>query len=137
MNEEEKGGGTEEVANEMASLEIAEDLKRTTTMATTNDGGGRSNESPPYKTRGDQKEGSGSKTSMRNQEESNEVRADSKPHAKNDEQDGKEKGEGNNEAKEAGRQLEGKNWQEIPRALRREHFQPMLIARRKTTPVET
>ena len=54
MNEDEKGGGTEEVANEMASLEIAEDLKRTTTMATTNDGGGRVNESPPYKTRGDQ-----------------------------------------------------------------------------------
>ena len=94
-NEEEKGGGTEEVANEMASLGIVEVSKLNTTTVITNKRGERLNESPPYKTgRGNQKEGLGSKTRMVNQEEGNKVRADSKPHANNDKQDGKEKGEG-------------------------------------------
>ena len=85
MDDEEKGGGTDEVANEMASLGILEGSKPNTTTAITNKRGERLDESPPYKTgRGNQKEGSGSKTRMGNQEEGNEVRADSKPHANND-----------------------------------------------------
>ena len=39
MNEEEKGGGTEEVANEMASLGIVEVSKPNTTTTITNERG--------------------------------------------------------------------------------------------------
>ena len=82
------------MANGMASLGIVEVSRPTITTATTNERGENLDELPPDKTRrGNQKEG-------------NEVRADPKPYSNNENQDDKEKGEGNNEVSKAEGQLE-------------------------------
>ena len=81
MDDKEKGGGTEEMENKMASLGIVEVSKPKTTTAITNERGEKLDKLPPDKTgRGNQKEGLGFKTRMGNQKEGNKVRADRKPH---------------------------------------------------------